>query len=98
MVVDLSFCEPVNATARSAMHIREVGAAGRFYSGGISTLTLCGRKIQNGWDIEGSPVTFAEIDRLASEAREHPRDANPLCADCADTAQGLLELATPGPE
>jgi hypothetical protein len=74
---DLSFCESVDATPTSPVHLREVGPEGRKYGGGVPTPALCGRDLHRGcWDLP------TEVTSKSVAAADQDRPGR-ICASCA---------------
>ena len=47
-----AFCEPSYVGSNRPWHIRKLSNAGKMLGGGADTLTLCGRDLCKGWDID----------------------------------------------
>lgn len=76
---EYAYCESTYASIRSRVHIRVVGAEGLKLGGGALDTTLCGDRLNGGWDLE-TPVTAGYVQREL----ESPAEINPQCRECGE--------------
>lgn len=75
-----SFCEHVDATPTSPIHLRVVGEEGQKFGGGVPGAALCGRDLRNGWDLPHA-VTPATV---RADMTPRPGDGRVFaCLGCA---------------